>query len=178
MVFASRHPEKVVAAVIEAMGPSSSEARSAGRMRAEQMLKSMPKEFASWTEAEAFLRSRASPLASQEVINSRLENTLNQSSDGTITWRYDIQGIARALADTSRWVDDVDLWPHVQALQCPTLVIRGARSDGLSRETATEMTNANSNIQWVEIPEATHQVHGDNTPAFNREAGRFLESIR
>lgn len=68
----------------------------------------------------------------------------------------------------------VDLWPHVRNIQCPTLVIRGSLSDVLSRETAEEMARANPNIRWVEIPGATHTVHEDNLEAFNNEVSKFL----
>jgi esterase len=70
----------------------------------------------------------------------------------------------------------VDLWPPVRSLQCPTLVLRGALSDILSRETAEAMASSNANIRWVEIPGASHFVHEDNLAAFNREVDSFLQA--
>ena len=67
-----------------------------------------------------------------------------------------------------------DLWPHVREIQCPTLVLKGSLSDILSRETAEGMANANSNIRWVEVPDAAHLIHEDNLEVFNREVGKFL----
>lgn len=175
IVYTSRHPEKVAAAVIEDMGPRSSSAPSEGMMRIARELENTPQEFASWAEAEAFWREQR-PRISREAMKVRLENTLKQLPNGKIVWKYDIQGIAKARAstDASR---QVDLWPHVRRLQCPTLVLRGALSDILPKETAAAMASANPNIRWVEIPGATHSVHDDNTTAFNQEVARFLKSI-
>jgi pimeloyl-ACP methyl ester carboxylesterase len=105
----------------------------------------------------------------------RLENTLKALPNGKIVWKSDIEGIAKARADTSR---QVDLWPHVRGLRCPKLVLRGTLSDILSREAVEEMARANPNIRWVEIPDASHSVHDDNTAAYTLELAQFLESVR
>ena len=173
IVYASRHPEKVVAAVIEDIGPRSP-ADSAGMSRTRQELEKTPLEFASWDEAEVFSRKQR-PLITKEAMKLRLENTLKQLPDGKIVWKYDFQGIMKAFlsADPS---GQVDLWPHVRNLQCPTLVIRGGISDIVARETLEEMARVNPKVRWVEVPEATHFVHDDNLEAFNREVAGFLGS--
>ena len=37
---------------------------------------------------------------------------------------------------------DLELWPLWDAIRCPTLVLRGAQSDLLTRETCEQMTAA------------------------------------
>jgi pimeloyl-ACP methyl ester carboxylesterase len=171
LVYSARHPERVVAAVIEDMGPGSTS--SPGSARISQEMDNTPRRFASWSDAEAFWRGQR-PLISDEALAERLRNTLKTAPDGGITWKWDVEGIDRARkAGGSR----LDLWPAVRGLACPTLVLRGALSDILSRETAEAMAASNPNIRWVEIPNASHFVHEDNLVDFNREVGAFLNSL-
>lgn len=172
IVYAARHPDRVAGLIIEDMGPGASVA-SAGSSRIKAELGNTPSSFGSWPEAEAYWRKQR-PTASTEAIHSRMTHTLKPSSDGRITWRYDLDGIRRARLDPSL---QVDLWPYVTELSCQTMVIRGANSDFLSRATAEEMARRNPNIRWVEIEAASHYVHDDNFGAFMREIGQFLEGF-
>jgi pimeloyl-ACP methyl ester carboxylesterase len=72
----------------------------------------------------------------------------------------------------------VDLWPHVEALNIPTLLIRGANSDFLTEDIAREMCRRNPRIHWRDIPSSTHYVHDDNLSEFNFVLQQFLEEIR
>ena len=68
----------------------------------------------------------------------------------------------------------VDLWACVESLRCPTLVIRGARSDFLPAQTCTEMAQRQPLLQWAEVEGAGHYVHDDNTRAFIELVSKFL----
>ncbi|MGB4767053.1 MAG: alpha/beta hydrolase, partial [Rugosibacter sp.] len=48
------------------------------------------------------------------------------------------------------------LWPMYDAITCPTLLIRGAESDLLTRETAQLMTQRGPQAKLVEIPNTGH----------------------
>ena len=172
LVYASRHQDQIAAAVIEDMGPGSTS--SPGSARISREIEGTPKRFATWAEAGAFWRKQR-PLISDEALEARLRSTLKQNAGGEITWKWDLEGIDRARkAAAGR---QVDLWPAVKSLACPTLVLRGALSDILARDTAEAMAASNPNIRWVEIPNASHFVHEDNLEAFNRELGAFLEAL-
>ena len=113
-------------------------------------------------------------MISDQALDERLRNTLKSAPDGGITWKWDLEGIARARQTPG---PRVDLWPPVRDLRCPTLVVRGAVSDILSRETAEAMAASNPNIRWVEVANASRFVHEDNLDAFNQEVGTFLASL-
>ncbi len=53
-------------------------------------------------------------------------------------------------------LEDVELWPVWDAIQCPTLLMRGAQSDLLSRETAEAMTQRGPKAKLVEFPGVGH----------------------
>jgi pimeloyl-ACP methyl ester carboxylesterase len=57
---------------------------------------------------------------------------------------------------TSKPPEDVDLWPVWDAVRCPTLVLRGAESDLLLRETAEAMTRRGPKAQLMEFPGIGH----------------------
>lgn len=52
--------------------------------------------------------------------------------------------------------EDILLWPLYEAIQCPTLVMRGATSDLLSRQVAEEMTRRGPRARFVEVPGVGH----------------------
>jgi pimeloyl-ACP methyl ester carboxylesterase len=50
----------------------------------------------------------------------------------------------------------MDLWNIYDAVRCPTLVLRGAESDLLSRDTAAQMARRGPKAKVVEIPGVGH----------------------
>lgn len=57
---------------------------------------------------------------------------------------------------TTPLVANVDLWATYEAIQCPTMVIRGADSDLLLHETALEMASRGPKAKLAEIPGVGH----------------------
>lgn len=172
LVYAAANPRRVRRLVIEDAGPGAFE-DSAGATRIRQELLSTPSSFESWEAAVAFMR-QFRPTVTEAARQERLRNMLKQADDGTWTWRYDHAGIAQARLnpDPARIVD---LWPCVEAVACPTLVLRGARSDYLGRETAEAMSSRNANFQWHEVAEAGHYVHDDQPEIFAGRVASFLQ---
>ena len=182
LVYTSEHPDVVDAVVVEDMGPRGATPTAAGARIAGELGKTPP-DFESWAAAEAFLRAER-PNIAEDALRLRMANalreqpanSLREQSDPRVAWKLDIQGIVRARqkADAST---EVDLWPHVRNLRCPTLVLRGANSDSLAWSTAQEMAAANDNIHAVEVPGATHYVHDDNLDVFVAEVTKLLDQI-
>jgi pimeloyl-ACP methyl ester carboxylesterase len=170
-VYASRHPDRLAGLVIEDMGPGAS-AASAGAERIRRELLATPAEFANRGEAAAFWR-RQRPNISDAAIQARVQHSMKLLADGRLVWRHDAPGIAQARLNATP-EQLVDLWPHVEAVTVPTLVLRGANSDFLSSQTAAEMSKRNPNIRHQEIADAGHYVHDDNLQAFEAALHAFL----
>lgn len=172
LVYAARHPELVRLLVVEDVGPGSS-AATMGAERVKRELAETPREFATLAAARAYWRS-VRPGISEEALRSRVRHTLREEPSGRWVWKFDLDGIARARLnpDPAR---QIDLWPPVAALRCPTLVMRGAQTDFLPISTCEEMTNRQPLLSWVEIPEAGHYVHDDNLSDYLTALGSFLE---
>lgn len=69
----------------------------------------------------------------------------------------------------------LDMWQVLGEITCPTLVIRGSRSDMFAAATVPRVVASNPRIAVVEV-DAGHNVAGDNPDGFHREARRFMES--
>ena len=82
------------------------------------------------------------------------EHVTRRQPDGSYRMHYD-----PAIAVPFRGSEpdkDIELWSFYDAIRCPTLVLRGALSDLLKRETLQEMTGRGPRAKTVEIPEVGH----------------------
>ena len=92
-------------------------------------------DWATLDEAERYVRTISAPFGALSDADWRhlTETSVVQRTDGRWAFRYDP---AIAAPFRAAFADhDIDLWPLYQAIACPTLVIRGAESDLLTRET-------------------------------------------
>jgi len=171
-VYAARHPDRLNALVIEDIGPGSS-ASGAGAERIRREMAELPLSFPHWRAARDYWR-RTRPGLGREALEQRLSESLRQDEDGRVVWRYDAAGISRTRLDPDP-ARVVDLWPVVERIANPTLVIRGERSDFCPQPTVEEMTRRNPLISSVTVPGASHYVHDDAPDLFNQHLRRFIE---
>lgn len=170
-VYASRHPERLAALIVEDIAPGSS-IRGRGAERIVTEMATLPDSFATWGEARRYWQAQR-PGISETALEQRLAENLREAPDGKIAWRYDAHGIreTRMNPDSSRIVD---LWPVIDKLDIRTLVIRGERSDFCPAETVDEMCRRNARITQVSVPNASHYVHDDAPTQFAEHVRGFL----
>jgi pimeloyl-ACP methyl ester carboxylesterase len=110
--------------------------------------------FASVAEAEQYIRTISAPFGPHSDAQWRFltETWLRRNDDGTWRAHYDPR-IAEAAPVPEK---DLELWRLYDAVRCPTLVLRGERSDLLTRDTAAEMTRRGPRASVVEIPGVGH----------------------
>ena len=70
----------------------------------------------------------------------------------------------------------VDMWQILGEVRCPTLVVRGSRSDMFAAETTDKMRAANPRIELVEV-EAGHNIPGENPAALAAAIRTFLNQL-
>jgi esterase len=174
IVFAAQFPTRLRGVIIEDIGPGSSKS-SAGAARIINELNAAPVSFESWAAARAYWRANR-PLISDDALTMRVDETLMLGADDRITWRFDLEGIrtARLAVVAGR---HIDLWPYVDKIRCPGLVLRGGESDFLPLTTATEMVDRNPRLRVATIPGASHYVHDDNFAGFLAEVNDFLGAL-
>ncbi len=111
--------------------------------------------FESLDQLEAHLRQIHAPFGplTDEQWAHLAKFSAKTRTDGGIVLSYDPK-IATPFRATE--VEDVDLWPFWDKIQCPTLLIRGAESDLLLKDTALEMTRRGPKADLVEIEGIGH----------------------
>jgi pimeloyl-ACP methyl ester carboxylesterase len=121
---------------------------------------------------QAFQTMRAgNRFASDDELRRRAMYNMMQRDDGKWTWRYD-----RALRGGGKLKrpSGEQQWLLLSTITCPTLLVRGAESDLLARETVERMVRTIPNCRVVEIPRAGHTVTADNPEAFIAALRDFL----
>ena len=114
-------------------------------------------------------RRRADRLALSLRWNTR------QLPDGNWTWKYDRALRHRSPDRPVRWRTDnfEKVWSVVGGLECPVLYVRAGEHSHLTDQAAARL-GAMSHVRLVSVPEAGHNVMGDNPHAFARLVGEFL----
>lgn len=117
--------------------------------------------FANEADALAYLKSIMAPfgIASEEEWRYMLKISFNLLPNGTYALRYDpdiSKPLREAAADKDKPVTDVDLTEFWNKITCPTLILRGTRSDILSEKTATDMRASRPNVSLVELEGVGH----------------------
>lgn len=117
-------------------------------------------QFDSLPEAQAALRTVCAPFGIREEKHWQhlFTHSIRQAQNGSAHFTYDPM-IAAAILSVPDigLVQDVNLWPLWEAVKpIPTLVIRGAESDILRKQTALEMQAAHPNLTLHEVPATGH----------------------
>jgi pimeloyl-ACP methyl ester carboxylesterase len=110
--------------------------------------------FGSLEELEAHVRWISAPFGRLDDAQWRhlTEHCATRHADGTWGFNYD-PAIANPLQGE---LQDVDLSAFFDRITAPTLVLRGANSDILLRETAQAMTRRGPKAQLVEFADVGH----------------------
>jgi pimeloyl-ACP methyl ester carboxylesterase len=106
--------------------------------------------------AEQYVRTVSAPFGPHTDAEWRFltEYVVRSNRDGSLRMHYDP---AIAIPFNAQRPDgDVELWNFYDAVHCPTLVLRGERSDLLGRDTANEMAVRGPRARIVEIPDVGH----------------------
>lgn len=151
-IYAAEHPDVVTSLVLIDGGPADHTRPSS--------LENPPLAFASRDDAARAL----SRLLPRGFPHWYLDTRFETRAEGPLTWRSDIEGrVAWAQAGGEPLIPG--LWPFVEALRTPTLVLHGDESPLFPRENAVRMTELNPNVRLVDVPAAGHFVHLDRPDA-------------
>ena len=111
--------------------------------------------FKTYRELEAYVRvilAPSGPLTDAQWRHLAAHGA-KQHEDGSWGMRHD-PGIG--IPFQKQPPADVDLWQHYDAIRCPTLLLRGAQSDLLQKDTADDMTRRGPKPKLVEFEGIGH----------------------
>lgn len=112
--------------------------------------------FPDMAGAEHYIRAVSAPFGPLTDAQWRhlTEHAVRPAASGGLEMHYD-----PAIAEPFRQamaLGDIDLWPLYDAIRCPTLCVRGERSDLLTAETLAHMAQRGPRAQIAEIPGVGH----------------------
>src|SRR5271163_1595148 len=152
MTSAAEHGDRLLGLGINDIGPEA----EAGTQRITQMVGSRPDEFASLEKAMAYRRS-ASPILAARSAEDQHElalGVLRRRADGKWGWKMDPAYIRQRVEHGAP--ARPPLWPVLQALPCPTLVVWGTESDVLSEVQVLRMVDVLPRGELVRVPGIGH----------------------
>ena len=171
--YAANNPEKVKALIIVDAGPENVRAGT-------QNIRRFVEQDDELDSIDAFVDRVVSynPRRDPIQIRGSIVNNLRELPNGKWTWKYD--KILRSPGRMGR-AQDPDmtkrLWGYVESLNCPTLVVRGDRSDIIATDTADEMQKRIPNGKLAIIENAGHLVMGDNPSGFEKAVTKFISNL-
>src|ERR1700730_939603 len=152
MAYAAEHAHRLLGLVINDIGPEA----EAGTQRITEMVGSRPDEFATLEDAMAYRRA-VSPITAGRSAEDQRElalGVLRQRPDSRWGWRMDPAHIEQRVRHGAP--ARPPLWPALQALPCPTMVVWGEESDVLSEAQVLRMVDVLPRGELVRVPGIGH----------------------
>ena len=172
LTYAERHAAELGGLVLVDMTPN---VRLEGTQRIFDFV-TAPAELDS---VEAFVEraKQFNPRRDPRLLRRSLLHNLRQLPNGKWTWKYDRRHMTRERLASLR--DQVGrLWEMIGTVTCPTLVVRGERSDVVTPESAAALASALPDGESVTIADAGHTVQGDNPRGLAEALEPFLRRAR
>jgi pimeloyl-ACP methyl ester carboxylesterase len=170
IAYAIRQSPKMKGLVVVDVGP---EINSAGTQRI--------REFSSTPELEsleAFLERavKFNPIRDPRVLRRSLFYNLRQLPTGKWSLKHDQR---RASDDSWRIAAEQRerILRDVAKISCPTLILRGGKSDVLTDEAAERFAHMLPHARWVRVENAGHNVQGDNPSGLLDAMNPFLRDL-
>ncbi len=118
------------------------------------------------------------PRRNPNLLRRSLLHNLRQLPNGKWTWKHDPNRMSMAgdfmqerLARARQILEDV------RKISCPTLALRGDRSDVFTDENASKFASALPHGRWVKVPNSGHTIQGDNPAGLLDALRPFIKEI-
>lgn len=172
-MFTSRHPERVERLVIGDFGPDVIHSALARPGRGPGIIALEEAQRAAFADPEEAVlqRKQADPQLSLDDIRNLTLPNLRQRDDGRWVWRFDAIGLVNYLVTAPSTAEQ---WDAVTKIACPTLLVRGADTLTLRRDTAEKVVEVMPDCRLVELPHSGHGIMRDNPEAFLAAVRPFL----
>ncbi len=170
MTYMLRPRPEVTALVIVDIGP---DIDPAGQKGFRAYLAALPDSFESPEQAIQWSMS-ARPGRAREVARKDIDHNLRPRPGGGWTWKFDSR--FRGPDALKDWPTPPDLWPALERLPVPALVVRGERSEYLSAQVAEKMRRVTPRCRLETVRGVGHSIHRDAPSELARLVGEFLKS--
>lgn len=168
---AAENPERMAALILADYTPQNARA---GSERVTRTVAGVPDCFADVDDALAYF-GHDRTLGADHPVRRRMEAYLSPFAGGFRIKRDTFhRDRFRRVLEEGPVAGGPDMWEKLSEVRCPTLVVRGTRSDMFGAESVERVKSAHADLAFVEI-DAGHDLAGDAPEALVAEIGRFLE---
>jgi esterase len=165
--YAARHADELTALVVVDAGPQV-------RWEDGQRIRDFISATSEVQSLEEFVeRARAfNPRRDPRLLRRSLLHNLRRLPDGRLTRKSDPRLLAAFRASFYERLDRLD--EVLDAISCPTLVLRGAHSEVFSDQHAERLAQRLRHGSWLRVEDAGHTIQGDNPRALSDAIEAFL----
>jgi pimeloyl-ACP methyl ester carboxylesterase len=160
MILAAEHPNDVRGVVLVDIAPPD----PVPRPWAQQA----PPPLRNVEEAAAYVRQRY-PGFTAHYVENRLNHGFRRAPDGSL--------VAKPAGNEQMRDMTTDLWPYVERMRAPTLLIIGSESTLVTPEKVERMRGSIQRFESVTVRGASHMVPQDTPAEFEEEVRGFLGRI-
>ncbi|MFQ6075816.1 MAG: alpha/beta fold hydrolase [Candidatus Bathyarchaeia archaeon] len=164
MVLAARYPEEIRGLVLVDIAPFDMAQISRKRPPRPEP----PESFADEGEARAFLRERY-PRFTDEAYDNRINHAFKRDADGRLRFK--------GLGDTIRPSLTIDLWPFVEKMKTPTLLLAAGEGHIVTPPAVSHMRSLLPDFEVKAVEGATHMIPQDRPAEFEVAVREFLSKI-
>lgn len=171
MGYAMRHAAKMAGLVLVDVGPELS-------MDGSKRIRDFVSQDRVLDSVDEFVERALAfnPMRNPVLLRRSLLHNLRQLPNGKWTWKHDPNRHSPNLA-LERDTRAKQILEEIHRISCPTLVLRGARSDVFTDENARKFAEALPKGRWQRVPEAGHTIQGDNPRGLLEALRPFMREI-
>ncbi|MCW3992213.1 MAG: alpha/beta hydrolase [Candidatus Bathyarchaeota archaeon] len=160
MILAAEHPDELRGLALVDIAPFDPSTRPKRPFP--------PEYFPDEEEARDYIRGRY-PRFTPEAVENRMRHAFVRDEGGRLRLKGTGEAIRPGLA--------ADLWPYVERIETPTLLILGSDSDLVTNETVERMKSTMPSLEVVTVEGATHMVPQDKPEEFEGHVRAFLRTL-
>ena len=169
--YAMRHASTMAGLVLVDVGPELS-------MDGAKRIREFVSQDRVLDSVDAFVQKAMSfnPMRNPALLRRSLLHNLRQLPNGKWTWKHDPNRMSGNFAN-ERVERARQIIEEIHKISCPTLILRGARSDVFSDDNARKFAEALPNARWLRVENAGHTIQGDNPAGLLQAIRPFLKEI-
>ena len=160
IVLAAEHPDELNGLVLVDIAPFDPSKRPARP--------SPPEHFMDEDEARIYIKQRYTEFA-PEAVENRMKYAFVKDEKGLLH--------LKGTGETIRKGMGIDLWPYVERIRVPTMLIIGSISDLITPEAQQRMREKIPGLEVATVDGATHMVPQDKPREFEGLVRAFLKKI-
>jgi esterase len=169
--YAIAHAEKLAGLVLVDVGPELS-------MDGAKRIRDFINQDRVLDSVEAFVeRAMAfNPRRNPTLLRRSLLHNLRKLPNGKYTWKHDPNRMSPDFA-AERVERAREIKRDIHRISCPTLIMRGERSDVFTDANASTFAESLPNGRWINVGNAGHTIQGDNPAGLLDALRPFIKEI-